>query len=79
MKKRMILTIGAMLLFLVAIGSFKFLQIRGAIAQSSSFQPPPEAVTTGLRVTFAVAAVLVVVALAIAVRQHVRISARHAP
>ena len=28
------------------IGSVKFLQIRAAIAQGASFQPPPEAVTT---------------------------------
>jgi membrane fusion protein (multidrug efflux system) len=45
-KKRMFLTVGAMALFLAAIGSFKFFQIRAAIAQSQSFQMPPEAVTT---------------------------------
>ncbi len=46
MKKRMILTIGAMLVFIAVIGLVKFSQVRTAIAQSSSFQPPPEAVTT---------------------------------
>jgi membrane fusion protein, multidrug efflux system len=46
MKKRMILTVGAMVLFLAAIGSLKFFQIQAAIAQSQSFQMPPEAVTT---------------------------------
>jgi len=46
MKKRMILTVGAMMLFIAGIGSFKFFQIKEAIAQGSSFQPPPEAVTT---------------------------------
>ncbi len=46
MRKRMILMLAAVALFIVAIGSFKFLQIRAAIAQGSSYQPPPEAVTT---------------------------------
>ena len=46
MKKRMILTIGAMLVFIAVIGFVKFSQVRTAIAASSSFQPPPEAVTT---------------------------------
>ncbi|HEV8631899.1 MAG TPA: efflux RND transporter periplasmic adaptor subunit [Thermoanaerobaculia bacterium] len=46
MKKRMILTVVAMVVFLTAIGSLKFFQIRAAIAQSMSFRPPPEAVTT---------------------------------
>ena len=38
--------LAAVALFIGAIGSFKFLQIRAAIAQGSSYQPPPEAVTT---------------------------------
>ena len=38
MKKRMILTVGAMVVFIAAIGLVKFFQIRTAIAQSSSFQ-----------------------------------------
>lgn len=46
MKKRMILTVGAMLVFIVVIGMVKISQMRTAIAASSSFQPPPEAVTT---------------------------------
>ena len=46
MKKRMILTVGAMLVFIAGIGMVKVSQVRTAIAQSSSFQPPPEAVTT---------------------------------
>jgi len=46
MKKRMLIVVGSMILLIVALGSFKFLQIREAIAQGSSFQPPPEAVTT---------------------------------
>jgi membrane fusion protein (multidrug efflux system) len=42
----MFLTVAAMVVFLAVIGSMKFFQIRAAIAQSMSFQPPPEAVTT---------------------------------
>ena len=46
MKKRMFFTVGAMLVFIAVIGWVKFSQIQTAIAQASSFQPPPEAVTT---------------------------------
>ena len=46
MKKRMLLMLGAMAVFILAVGSVKFFQIKAAIAQASSFQPPPEAVTT---------------------------------
>lgn len=46
MRKRMILMLVVVALFLAAIGSVKFLQVRTAIAQQSSFQPPPEAVTS---------------------------------
>ena len=46
MKKRMILTVGAMLVIIAALGLVKFSQIRTAMAQGASFQPPPEAVTT---------------------------------
>jgi membrane fusion protein (multidrug efflux system) len=46
MRKRMFLMIAAMTVFLGVIGTVKFFQIRAAIAQASSFQPPPEAVTT---------------------------------
>jgi membrane fusion protein, multidrug efflux system len=46
MKKRMILMVLAMAVFLTAIGAVKYGQVKKAIAQHSSFQPPPEAVTT---------------------------------
>jgi membrane fusion protein (multidrug efflux system) len=46
MKKRMILTVAVMLVIIAALGLVKFFQIRSAIAEYSSFQPPPEAVTT---------------------------------
>lgn len=46
MRKRMILTVTALLVFIAAIGTVKFLQIKAAIAQGMSWQPPPEAVTT---------------------------------
>jgi membrane fusion protein, multidrug efflux system len=46
MRKRMMLMLAVVILFIAAIGSFKFLQIRAAIAAGSSYQPPPEAVTT---------------------------------
>jgi membrane fusion protein (multidrug efflux system) len=39
----MLLVVG---LFVAAIGTYKFLQIKAAIAQGSSYQPPPETVTT---------------------------------
>jgi len=46
MAKRMILTLGITALFIGALGFVKFRQIQTAIAQSASFQPPPDAVTT---------------------------------
>ena len=46
MAKRMIITLAAVAVFLTVIGTIKFRQIQTAIAQASSFQPPPEAVTT---------------------------------
>jgi membrane fusion protein (multidrug efflux system) len=46
MAKRMSLMLLGMALFVAAIGYVKFRQIQGAVAQASSFQPPPEAVTT---------------------------------
>jgi membrane fusion protein (multidrug efflux system) len=46
MRKRMILMLIAMTAFIVAIGLVKFFQIKAAIAQGSSWAPPPEAVTT---------------------------------
>jgi membrane fusion protein (multidrug efflux system) len=46
MKKRMALMLFLLAVFLAAIGTLKFRQVRAAIAQNSSFQPPPETVTT---------------------------------
>ena len=46
MKKRMLLMLAAMGIFIVTIGLTKFFQIRAAIAQGMNWQPPPEAVTT---------------------------------
>jgi membrane fusion protein (multidrug efflux system) len=42
----MIIMLAAMGAFVLGIGALKFFQIRAAIAQGASFQPPPEAVTT---------------------------------
>ncbi len=46
MKKRMLLMIAAMVVFLTAIGGLKYFQIRAAMTQQGGYQPPPEAVTT---------------------------------
>jgi len=46
MKKRMILMLVGAVVFIAAIGAVKARQVRAAIAQHASFQPPPEAVTT---------------------------------
>jgi membrane fusion protein (multidrug efflux system) len=46
MRRRMIITITSLVLLLAVLGLVKFLQVKAAIAQFSSFQPPPEAVTT---------------------------------
>ncbi len=46
MKKRMILMLIAVAVFLTAVGAVKTVQVRAAIAHYKSFQPPPEAVTT---------------------------------
>ncbi|TMQ68201.1 MAG: efflux RND transporter periplasmic adaptor subunit [Candidatus Eisenbacteria bacterium] len=46
MRKRMILMLVVTTAFLVVIGLVKFFQIRAAIAQGASWQPPPESVTT---------------------------------
>ena len=46
MRKRMLIMLGAMGLFIVSIGLVKFFQIRAAIAAGMAWQPPPEAVTT---------------------------------
>src|SRR5262245_57789477 len=42
----MIIMLSAIAVFIVAIGSLKFIQIKAAIAQGASWQAPPEAVTT---------------------------------
>src|SRR6478672_11148361 len=44
MKKRMVVTLGALAVFLAVIGGFKYFQIKAAMSQS--WTPPPEAVTT---------------------------------
>jgi membrane fusion protein (multidrug efflux system) len=46
MARRMILTLGVVLVLLTALGFVKFKQVQSAIAAGSSFQPPPEAVTS---------------------------------
>ncbi len=46
MKKRMLIMLAVMGIFIASIGTMKFLQIQAAIAQGASWQPPPEAVTT---------------------------------
>lgn len=46
MKKRMLIVTGTMIVLIVALGATKFFQIKAAMAQGASFQPPPEAVTT---------------------------------
>jgi membrane fusion protein (multidrug efflux system) len=46
MAKRMVIMLAGMAVFVVSVGFVKFRQVQAAIAQASSFQPPPEAVTT---------------------------------
>ena len=46
MKKRMTLMLVTLAACLAAVGALKFGQVRAAVARNSSFQPPPEAVTT---------------------------------
>ena len=46
MTKRMIWMLTVMAAFIALIGMVKFKQVQTAIAEASSFQPPPEAVTT---------------------------------
>src|SRR5258706_16081624 len=46
MAKRVIVTLGVMVVILTALGFVKFRQIQTAIAQGAAFRPPPEAVTT---------------------------------
>lgn len=46
MKKRMILALTGMAVVIAVLGFVKMRQVQAGIAQNSSFQPPPEAVTT---------------------------------
>ena len=46
MKKRMILMLVAVGIFVATIAAVKTRQIQNGIKQNASFQPPPEAVTT---------------------------------
>jgi membrane fusion protein (multidrug efflux system) len=46
MKKRMVIMLVVVAVFVVAIGAVKMRQMRRSAAQAGSFQPPPEAVTT---------------------------------
>lgn len=46
MKRRMSLMLLIVAAFVAAVGTLKFRQVRAAIEQNASFQPPPEAVTT---------------------------------
>ncbi len=46
MKKRMIVMLACMVVFIAALGGVKFMQIKSAMAVYASFTPPPEAVTT---------------------------------
>ncbi len=48
MRKRMALMLSLVAAFVTAIAALKFGQVRAAIAQGASFQPPPEAVTTAV-------------------------------
>jgi len=45
-KKRMFVMLAAVAVFVTTVGFVKYKQIQTAVAQASSFQPPPEAVTT---------------------------------
>lgn len=48
MRKRMLWMLAIVIVFLGGIGFLKYSQIRTAMAQQGSFQPPPEAVTTSV-------------------------------
>ena len=48
MKKRMALMLSIVAAALVAVATLKFNQVKASIAQSASFRPPPEAVTTAI-------------------------------
>lgn len=44
--RNLLITLAVLVVFVVAIASFKIFQFKAAMAQQMSFQPPPEAVTT---------------------------------
>jgi membrane fusion protein, multidrug efflux system len=46
MKKRMVMMLAVVVVFLTAIGAVKYTQIKKGMAQQANFQMPPEAVTT---------------------------------
>jgi len=46
MRKRMLVLVAVLLAFTAAVGSYKFFQIKAAIAAGMAWTPPPEAVTT---------------------------------
>jgi membrane fusion protein (multidrug efflux system) len=46
MTKRMLIMLGAVLLFVAVMGTWKVMQVRAGIAQFAKFAPPPAAVTT---------------------------------
>jgi membrane fusion protein (multidrug efflux system) len=46
MAKRMLVVAMVLVTFIAALGVVKFRQVQAAISQASSYQPPPEAVTT---------------------------------
>ena len=46
MKKRMVVTLGALFVFIAAIGAVKYGQIKKGNARQKAFKMPPEAVTT---------------------------------
>jgi len=46
MAKRMVVMLIVVVAFIAAVGSFKFMQIRAAMAGMGGYQAPPEAVTT---------------------------------
>ena len=46
MRKRMLVMLAVVIVFLAIVGGVKYSQIRGAMAQQGSFTPPPESVTT---------------------------------
>lgn len=46
MKKRMLIMLGAVTVFIVAVGGYKVIQVRAGIAMMKKMTPPPAAVTT---------------------------------